>query len=299
MTLSHLRYFVTLAHVEHYTKASEILNISQPSLTYTIHALEKELGIKLFDKSGRNVVLTKCGMSFLKDAEAILARLDDSISRLQLAGSGSGEIVIAFLRTLGMDFIPWLMDSFSRQYQDGIVHFRPYCDKSLSIDIIAGLKNRKYDIAFCSIIEEESSVDFFPVFQEELVLITPPDHPLAQKKSVTLEDTLAYKQITFKKTSGLYRSIYRMFMNTVGRTPDSVYELEEDQVIAGFVSHGFAIAIVPNMQILKSMDVAVIPLENSTYERNFYMATLKDAYHTPLLNAFIKFVKEYANTYTP
>ena len=65
MNLYHLRYFVTLAHLEHYTKAAEILSITQPSLSHAISSLEKELGVKLFEKDGRNVVLTKCGQAFL------------------------------------------------------------------------------------------------------------------------------------------------------------------------------------------------------------------------------------------
>ena len=63
MNLYHLRYFVTLAHLEHYTKAAEILAITQPSLSHAIASLEKELGVKLFEKEGRNVVLTKCGQA--------------------------------------------------------------------------------------------------------------------------------------------------------------------------------------------------------------------------------------------
>lgn len=64
MNLYHLRYFITLAHLEHYTKAAEKLMITQPSLSSAISSLEKELGVSLFEKEGRNVVLTKCGKMF-------------------------------------------------------------------------------------------------------------------------------------------------------------------------------------------------------------------------------------------
>lgn len=64
MNLYHLRYFATLAHLEHYTKAAEILSITQPSLSHAIASLEKELGVKLFEKEGRNVVLTNAGRPF-------------------------------------------------------------------------------------------------------------------------------------------------------------------------------------------------------------------------------------------
>ena len=64
MNLYHLRYFSTLAHIEHYTKAADILAITQPSLSYAISTLEEELGVKLFEKNGRNVTLTKYGKVF-------------------------------------------------------------------------------------------------------------------------------------------------------------------------------------------------------------------------------------------
>ena len=67
MNLYHLRYFVTLAHLEHYTKAAENLSITQPSLSHAISLLENELGVALFEKEGRNIVLTKYGKIFLKD----------------------------------------------------------------------------------------------------------------------------------------------------------------------------------------------------------------------------------------
>ena len=79
MNLYQLRYFTTLAQEEHYTKAALKLHITQPSLTHAIHLLEDELDVVLFEKKGRNVVLTKYGKLFLKEIEPILNRLDDSI----------------------------------------------------------------------------------------------------------------------------------------------------------------------------------------------------------------------------
>ena len=90
MNLYHLRYFVTLAHMEHYTRAADLLAITQPSLSHAISSLESELGVKLFKKNGRNVTLTKYGKSFLTDAEDILQKLDSSVGNLQLAGKGEG-----------------------------------------------------------------------------------------------------------------------------------------------------------------------------------------------------------------
>ena len=108
MNLYHLRYFVTLAEIEHYTKAADMLAITQPTLSHAIYAMEEELGVKLFEKNGRNVSLTKYGKVFFADAQDILTRLDASVNSLKLAGRGEGQIDIAFLRTLGTDVVPKL-----------------------------------------------------------------------------------------------------------------------------------------------------------------------------------------------
>ena len=72
MNLYHLRYFVTLAKLEHYTKAAEELCITQPSLSHAISLLEKELGVTLFQKEGRNIVLNKMWEDFSRKSERII-----------------------------------------------------------------------------------------------------------------------------------------------------------------------------------------------------------------------------------
>ena len=112
MNLYHLRYFVTLAHLEHYTKAAEMLSITQTSLSHAIASLEKELGVKLFEKEGRNIALTKCGRVFLDDVEKSLNILESSVQKLQMTSSGEGRIDIALLRTLSTNLVPTFVRGF-------------------------------------------------------------------------------------------------------------------------------------------------------------------------------------------
>ena len=130
MNLYHLRYFSTLAHIEHYTKAADILAITQPSLSYAISTLEEELGVKLFEKNGRNVTLTKYGKVFLNDVEEVLNRLDSSVNSLKLAGKGEGCIDVVFLRTLGIDFLPKIMRGFLEENPTKKIDFNPFRDVS-------------------------------------------------------------------------------------------------------------------------------------------------------------------------
>ena len=261
MNLYHLRYFATLAHLEHYTKAAEILSITQPSLSHAISSLEKELGVKLFEKDGRNVVLTKCGQAFLVDVEQALNMLDSSVNKLQMTGSGEGRIDIAELRVLSSTVVP----NFER----------------------------KYDIAFCSKMDNEPLIEFTPVAKQELVLIVPKEHPLEGKTSIDLKESLAYPHIVFSKRSGLRQVIDKLF-EKCGGYPEIAYSMEEDQGVAGLVGAGFGIAVVPKMPILSYMPVSIIEIATPSWERLFYMATLKNVYQAPVVMNFKKYVTEHA-----
>lgn len=83
MNLLHLRYFVELAHTQHYTRAAEQLCITQPSLSHAIAQMEGELEVPLFEKRGRNVALTHFGQQFLTCAQQTLATLDDGVDALR------------------------------------------------------------------------------------------------------------------------------------------------------------------------------------------------------------------------
>ena len=90
MNLSYIRYFVELAHVQHYTNAARNLNITQPSLSHAISQLEEELGVMLFEKNGRNTELTAFGREFLACAERSLGTLDAGVESIQKEAAGDG-----------------------------------------------------------------------------------------------------------------------------------------------------------------------------------------------------------------
>ncbi len=292
MNLHHLRYFVTLAHLEHYTKAAKQLSITQPSLSHAIAALEEELNVRLFEKDGRNVVLTRWGNVFLKDVEEILAHLDSSVANLKMTGSGNGTIDIGCIRVLGASYVPGLMREFVEANPDKNISYRMHCVGGLSADIIEGLKNRQYDIAFCSKYKDDPAVDFVKVASQDLVMVVPENHPLAAQDTVKLRDTLAYPQILFDRRSGL-RDIIDSLYAKIGAYPDCIMEIEEDMVIAGLVAQGFGIAVLPFMHVLEELPVKTLQIIEPEPERNFYMASLKGTYFAPLVVSF----REFATTY--
>ncbi len=289
MNLFHLRYFVTLAHLEHYTKAAEILAITQPSLSHAISALESEVGIKLFEKDGRNIVLTKYGKVFLEDVENSLELLDSSVNKLKLTSTGAGKIDVALIRSFSTHLVPSYVKGFLSQHPDKDINFRFFNDSGMTADILKGLKDKKYDIAFCSKIDNEPSISFFPVAKQELVLIVSKNHPLACKDSATIDEIIQYPQIYFSSRSALRPVIDELFGERVSEL-NIAYEIDEDQGVAGMVAQDFGVAILPRIPLLNTMDLKIMKLDAEYSDRFYYMAILKDVYHAPVVEYFKNYV---------
>ena len=117
MEWQQLEYFRVVAKTEHFRKASELLAISQPALSRSINKLEEELGISLFDRTGRSVKLNKFGRLFLKRVENGLNEISIGIQEInQLKNPYTGTISIAFLQTLGITVLPEIISHCTKQY---------------------------------------------------------------------------------------------------------------------------------------------------------------------------------------
>lgn len=289
LNLNQLHYFVTLAHMEHYTRAAEVLSITQPSLSHAISMLEQELGTNLFEKRGRNVVLTKYGRIFLEYVEEALGVLESGIKKTRaLTSETSGVIDLAYIFTLGSVFVPQLVGSFLRRHEGWNVDFR--FNVGSTAEIIQGLKDEKYDIALCSRKEKEPDIEFVPIGKEKLVVVVPKGHDLAGKGSIALKDTLDYPLIYFSRNSGL-RPVIDQLYEKIGGNPKIAYEILEDGSMAGLVAEKFGIAVMPEIPILKNLDVEVLDIKSPLYERYIYMARLKEKYQAPVIREFAQFVR--------
>lgn len=287
MNLFYLRYFVQLAHTQHYTKAAKQLCITQPSLSHAITQLEKELGVPLFEKSGRNTTLTRFGEEFLICAEHTLSTLDEGLTSLQRSSRGEGLIRLGFLRTLGVDYIPRLASSFLAENAGRNIQFTFHT--GVTQQLLDGLLARKFDLVFCSQPSADLGLTSIPIKTQDLVLITPHDHPLANRHTVDLLETIPYPQIYFDKDSGLRSIIDRMY-EQIGVQPKIAYETEEDQVIAGLVAQGFGIAIVPYMDLLLKLDLKILQINTPMYERKIVMVNDDKIFMPPVVRNFHQYI---------
>ena len=238
MTLNQLGYFYQAAVLQHFNQAAEKINISEPSLSRSITALENELGVTLFEKRGRNVTLTKAGEIFLEHVTQILDDVTRASNKMQQIATNGGHIDIAYVSPLAREFIPNTVRSFLSLEQNKNITFHFFQDiTSMNIE---GLKKGSYDLIFGSYSANEPNIEFIPIIKQDLVAILPIGHPLCKKDEIEAGDFQKYPVLGYARHSGLGKYT-RNFFKEHGVLPNFICESPDENGIASLVAKDFGI----------------------------------------------------------
>lgn len=183
MELGQLRYFLKAAELRNFTRAAEACLVSQPALSQQILKLEEELGRPLFERQGRQVALTAAGELLKERAEQILSLVDDAKGRITDDGE-SGRISVSAIPTIAPFLLPDVLRCFAERFPKAEVEVNEDVTESL----LKRLSQGEVDAGVVALPIEKQYLEVEPLFEEELVLVMPPDHPLAERKRVTVAD---------------------------------------------------------------------------------------------------------------
>ena len=273
MTLLQLQYFQTLAHVLHYTQAAAELHIAQPSLSYSIKELEKELGVKLFEKDSRHIKLTIYGEQFLPYAERILSMLDEGVNVLhQMAGSAQQIIRLGYFHSLSASLIPSIMLDIYGQDQNQNIRFQ--FAEAASFDLFQMLKKGELDFSFC--LHQDEELESVVVMRQPLYLAVPEHHPLAKRESVTFQDFAREPVVMLDKPSNLRTQLDRVYAKN-GLTPNVVFEVRECNAALQYVALHFGVSVLPRVPAMENERVVVLPIsdEDPAFIRTVYFSWMK------------------------
>ena len=290
MNLNQLSYFQKIATLQHYHQAARELNVSQPSLSRSIANLEEELGLPLFRKNGRNIELTKYGKIFLEHVNKILEEVKIAEDKMKaLANAKGGHIALAYVFPLAKSYIPQLVRSFLDWEDSSNITFS--MTQEITNKMLRDLKSEKYDVIFGSYVSNEPEIEFVPVINQEMVVITPLEHPLKHKKEVLLEDLLSYPVIGYDRTSGLGQFTTSIYQQN-RMEPKIAFETSDENAIAALVAENFGVGFVAHVESLREYDVEILHLSNVKPYHTVYMAYLKNNIMIPAVEKFIGFVKK-------
>ena len=287
MNFNQLLYFCVLAKTEHYTKAAKLLSITQPSLTHSMKELEKELGVCLFNKQGRNVKINQFGLYLYEHVSPILYSLEKTRSDLiTMIDPRKGTIHLSFLPSLAPVFIPTIIREFVKNEENCQINF--VFNQGLSEEITEDFKENKIDIAFTSNLECDG-ITSIPIIKQELYLITPLEHPLADKEEIDLAEAAPYPFVYFDEKSVLRPMLDELF-KSIHVEPNIAYQLADESSVCGFVSANLGIAVIPHIFGLEHYPIKVIKINKTFYNRFIYLSFNTDKYMSPPVKKFKDFI---------
>ncbi|WP_086349956.1 LysR family transcriptional regulator [Candidatus Enterococcus clewellii] len=294
MNFRHLEYFVKLAENEHMRLTAEQLNTSQPNLSHAISVLEKELGVALFEKKGRNIYLTRYGKIFYDYVSSGLHQLYSGKQMLQeIASPEIGQIQLGFIYTMGSSLTPILAKQFLSVKENEHIQFR--FSQGNSSDILQQLKSDAIDIAICSKIDEDPEIHFDILAEQEIVVVVPNDHVLSKQNKVTLKALAEYAFVYYNKQSGL-RPYIDEILHKQNIQPVVTCEVEEDHSMLGFVGCNYGVAIMPDIPSISAYPVKRLMISDKIPSRYIYLATKKSKKKTPAVQKFYDYCIEKSLT---
>lgn len=233
MNLAQLHYFSRLAELQHYSHAAEELHITQPSLSSSISSLEKELGVPLFQKVGRNVKLTKYGAEFLEYVNDGLERIDTGIAVMrEYAGSNTGGTVdVGCIYALQNAFLPKLLVEY-QTYVDASTTFN--VQSNTSVPLLESLKSGNIDVAFIAKDENAANITFIPVASQKLLVGMSTSCPLAKKEFVVPSDLAHQDILTYKAATPLGVSLKNLLQ--ANGIANAHYDYIDESILAGLAA---------------------------------------------------------------
>ncbi|WPK13585.1 LysR family transcriptional regulator [Lysinibacillus louembei] len=289
MEIQQLHYFKLVATLQHMTQAAEQLNISQPALSKSIANIEQELGVPLFDRQGRSIFLNRYGALFLESVDIILAEHSKVMQEFaEITRPGYGEVSFGFIHTLGMEVVPDLMARMSERYP----HMQFTLTQSTSLRLLKLLEDGDIDLCLSQKIESKLlDINWVELWTEELFVIVPENHPLAEREYIQLVEIKDDPFISIKRGNSLRQMVDTLF-ESVGVTTNTTFSAEEMHTVAGFVGSGLGVSLIPNIKGLDQFNVKKLRISEPACFRKIGLSWVKNRYISPAANDFKDFLIE-------
>jgi len=290
MEIHQLQYVIEVAKHRHFTHAAEEICVAQSSLSQQITKLESELGVKLFERTTRAVRPTVAGTEFIFHAKEILSKIETARQCMQShVGLTKGTLNIGAITTLeSIDFVT-LITTFHNK------HLGLYLNIATngSYRLTELLRTSEIDVALLTPPTNtigNDDLDFYPLANDEFVLVTSSDHALAKKGIIDLAEAMN-ENFIFPSADQSIHNIYSKACHDAGFAPNIVCQSSHSETSLALVGVGMGVALFPLDTVLSCMqpNISVVRLKKPII-KHIALAVLKRQYQSPAITAFIDYV---------
>ncbi|MFQ5913824.1 MAG: selenium metabolism-associated LysR family transcriptional regulator, partial [Nitrospinota bacterium] len=291
MNSHRLRVFVSVAGHRSYTRAADELALTQPAVSIQVRQLESSLGMRLFERLGKQVHLTEAGESLLPYAKQVLGLMDEARGALEaLSGLAGGRIRLGASTTIGIYLLPPSLRTFKEKYPDVRISLRIANTRQIE----EGIALNELDLGFVGERPAGKELAVRPYLSDELVLIVRPGHPWAGRRWVDCRELSGGPVIVREPGSATRRAALEA-LQSKGVRPEPAMELEHPEAIKRAVEAGLGISLVSKFTVaeeVKSGRLKALKVRSVRLKRDLSIVHHKDKLLSPSMRAFLQAVEE-------
>ncbi|MCC5857388.1 MAG: LysR family transcriptional regulator [Ectothiorhodospiraceae bacterium] len=283
--IKQLRAFCFTAQAGSISRAAERLGLSQPSVSLQIQALEREMEITVFERRGPRITLTPDGKTLYELALPLVEGIDALPARFAARSQSldSGRLDIAAGESSTLYLIPDLLKHFMAAYPGSPVKLH----NLIGAEMLQALRHDEVDFAIGSMLDLPDDINYRPVYSFATSLITPPDHPLAQRSEITLEDLACEALILPPRHLTTWRLV-----NLVLQQHNIPYQVRLEvggwEIMKAYVERGFGIGIASDICLTGRERLAVRPLPDVFPRRTYGVMWRSGKFLSPQARRFIE-----------
>ncbi len=273
MELLQLQYFLEVARLEHVTEAARSLHVTQSSLSKTIQRLEEDLGVPLFDRTGRKLRLNEFGNKFIRRAERALFELEQGkqeISDLSRAESGTLKLAVTTASTL-----PQIMREFRKKRPNIQFHVQMLT----TLEMVTLLHRGEVDFCLSSSPFQGQDIECQVVFVDPILVAVPNGHRLADRSSVCLTELKDESFVGVKRGYGT-RDLVDAVCKSAGIDLKYVYEGDEPTRLITLVEAEIGLAFIPSTAKISWEKIKYLQVEDHELVRDIALLWHKSRYMT-------------------
>jgi LysR family hydrogen peroxide-inducible transcriptional activator len=245
MTVTQLECFLAIVQTRSFGRAAAQLAKAQAALSVQIQRLETDLGVTLFERSGRQVRLTSAGETLIPHAERILSEMQQSRAKmLDVKGGMAGVVRVGVLPTVAAHFLPPVLGAFRAKFPGVVVVLR---EENRTANLVPLVQHSEIDLCIALLPLQSAGLKSCELLREDLCLAVSRDHPLSQETRVSMAQLVNEKFIMYKNPRHSTRELTIEFCRKAGFEPAIEFESEQAETIQNLVAANLGVTVLPDM----------------------------------------------------
>ncbi len=292
MEIRQLKAFVAIAETKTFTAGAKQLNITQAAISMQIQQIEKEIGLPLFTRTSRRVIITEAGEYLLRRARKILREHDTAIAEIaEVAGAEHGRLRVGSASAMfATAQLPKILEYLKVKFPNAQITV----SSGTSQVLVEKIMHNAIDVAFVSLPVDNANIITEMLFSDVMVAISHPSHPLAKKKTISAA-SLAKENLILGEQGGNARRMIDEFFDDAHVRPNVVMELSRQEAINKMVENKMGVGISGTKYVAGEIAEGRLiswKLEGADIKWDLGLARLRGGYFSPIAKEFVELCKE-------